>query len=183
MNHPSPPEKMNARRRRASTYITRRFHRPGTLAAPDQSPIPQTNKTNPIPPGQLPKANAQQPKNAKQTQSTPQPHPNTRNKPNLRTGIRHRRTVPQFRETNPISTYRWRLAGFSSPNYAKQTQFAPPPPSPRTKKHETNPISTAADRWKTKNAKQTQFAPPSTIHNIQYTIPWPNPTTTRLIPV
>ena len=56
-----------------------------------------------------------------------------------------RPTAPPLCETNPIP-YRWRLAGFSSPKYAKRTQLPPkaiphqlPAPTP-TKLRETNPI-------------------------------------------
>jgi len=71
-----------------------------------------------------------------------------------------RRSVPIYRETQ--SPQHPRTAGilpaFSQPNYAKRTQFAIPGAYCLLPAfYETNPISTAADLWRIKNAKRTQF--------------------------
>ncbi len=83
---------------------------------------------------------------------------------------------PPNMQNEPNSPYRWHLAGFPTPKYAKRTEF-PAPPASRPLFHpqicetnpiyrpakpqicETNPISATADLRKTKNVKRTQFRP------------------------
>ena len=110
--------------------------------------------------------------------SLPHPHANAQNKPN--------------------PPYRWRLAGFSSPKYAKRTQSPyghgmpcpkyakrtqipqansqSPKPNSQNMRNERNSTKPTANRQSPtpKNTKRTQSPPP--IYNIQYTIPLPNST-------
>ncbi len=124
MNHPSPPEKMNACRRRASTYITPRFHRRGTPAGPDQSPTLKKTKTNPI-----------YHPNSQKTQNKPNYHPaNMRNKPNS-TDRHHPNSQKMRNEPNS------RIPTVPPPPVsAKQTQSVPTPARTTTQERKTNPI-------------------------------------------
>ncbi len=95
---------------------------------------PYLCETNPIPQAQLPKANSQQPKNAKQTQSTvppasrrpPQP-PNYAQRTQFRS---HRHpatlTVPALRKTNPIPHSPGSPKATQPPNI-QSTIYNPPP--------------------------------------------------------
>ncbi len=144
-----------ARRRRASTNITPRFHRRGTPAYPDQSPTTQKYETNPI-------YTPHTPKYAKRTQFHPPQDPNARNEPNPSqprwpkvSPDAHRETQStnyeppttiQICETNPISAPnrpphdpKIRNEPNSTPPTAKSKQ-------PTAKKCETNPISGAPDK-------------------------------------
>ncbi len=146
---------------------------------PPRSIGTQLRKTNPIPPGQLPKANSRfyetnpipapppssrpwAPNYAKQTQSHKANSQKMRNEPNLPLGR------AQMRKTNPISPPRASITrnepNFDpqppgpQPKYAKQTQFTHPRAYclvPRLR--ETNPISATADLWRPKNTKRTQL--------------------------
>ena len=133
-----PTQKIIARRRRASTYITRRFHRPGTLAAPDQSPTRRLRETNPkqnarhrratpifnpgLSAGVLP-----HPKNAKRTQSQRPP----RLKSAKRTQFHPRRTCG-----GPKNAKRTQSQPTVPPNYRNE----PNSTTPTAKKCKTNPI-------------------------------------------
>ncbi len=150
------PKRIIARRRRASTYITPRFHRRGTPACPDQWPTPKKYETNPIPQGQLPKANTQKPKYAKQTQFppvsnlksqiSPRLHPYMRNEPNYQ--FPPVSSLPfRISDLSRISTFGFRISPRPTPNSAKQTQspYGHAPGAPGC------PC----------NAKQTQFTAPA----------------------
>ncbi len=126
-NHPSPPEKMNARRRRASTYITPRFHRPATPAGPDQWPTTQKTRNKPnfslrATPKMRNKPNPTNP-TAKKHETNPISAPAImRNKPNSRIpGVLPPRLPHEKRETKPIPAAPdlWR------PKKTKQTQSHP----------------------------------------------------------
>jgi len=83
-------------------------------------------------------------------------------------------TIHYSHETNPISTQPTANRQKPKAIFAKRTQFATHPHHPPTQKYETNPISAAADLWRTKYAKRTQFPTTnihSTIYSVQYTIP------------
>ncbi len=138
-----PTQRIIARRRRASTYITRRFHRPGTLAAPDQSPTPRFCETNPIYTRPTIK-NAKRTLNKTQAAGLPPvfnpglsagalPHP----KNAKRTQFSYTRcpAAPHFCKTNPIKTT---SDAIGPPLYLTLTEVGD---RPTAKKCETNPIS------------------------------------------
>ena len=64
----------------------------------------------------------------------------------------------------PNLPYRRRLAGFSRPNYTKQTQSAPPAPSHRPNYPKRTQFHPAADTKCAKCAKRTQFHPAKSQH-------------------
>jgi len=149
------------------------------------------------------------PEKAKQTQSTQAQDSIAQNEPNL--PHPHRPGTPHFVKTNPIHTAERSEVPMhiGEPNFTPkklatlaegQSRLVGEPNlftihcSLFTAFYKTNPISNAADLWKTKICetnpiyrpitqlftihcslftiftKRTQFTPPSTIHNIQYAI-------------
>ncbi len=120
--------KSNARRRRASTYITPRFHRRGTPPDPDQSPAPQKCKTNPIPPRPTTKKRKTNPICRSAAIRPPKPPRIMQNEPNFR---------PRLCETNPIPVYQVSNHPACPTKNAKRTRFRPGP--------------------RPKNGKRTQF--------------------------
>ncbi len=129
------PKRKIARRRRASTYITPRFHRRGTPACPYPSPKSKKYQTNPIPPSRPTQKMRNEPNS--RTPSVhpplfPQNEPNfacltprrplfMRNEPNPSTfRISPRSVGMQFYETNPIGPHRHLAC--PTPKNTKQTQ-------------------------------------------------------------
>ncbi len=133
----------------------------GTPASLPARPCPQMRETNPIRTGTVP-ARRDAPTTRNEPNFSTAHNPITRNEPNLGTaGILPARPCPQLCETNPIST-----RPLCETNPISRT---PPIYNPQYTIYNPLPQSQHGQY-----AKRTQFAPPSTIHNIQYTIPWPN---------